>query len=148
MKLSFVTTGKIKSPECKNLVDYYLKLTGKFADVEHIVIYPTQDRDAYFLNWLEKRSPRAFLTLLDERGKIFESREFAKRVEKIQDSSPSEWIILCGFEHGFGEAVKNRAGLVWSLSSLTFPHEMAAAIAAEQIFRAFTILKKHPYHND
>ena len=148
MKLSFVTTGKIKSTECKNLVDYYLHLTGKFADVEHIVINPSQNRDEFVLAWLEKRSPRAFLTLLDESGKSFESREFAGRVEKIQDSSPSEWIILCGFEHGFGESVKKRAGLIWSLSPLTFPHEMAAAIAAEQIFRAFTILKKHPYHND
>lgn len=154
MKIVFVTVGKFKSPECEALAARYLKLASKFATIERIELQlargASEERaqDAALERLLEKRGARAQLTVLDERGKSFTSRELATRVEKIKDGSHSEWIIAVGGAHGYGDELAARAQLRWSLSPLTLPHELAAAVAAEQVFRALAILNKHPYHND
>lgn len=153
MKVAVVTVGKFKSDELQTLVGYYFKLSSKFAQFEHVELsFPKgsteqSSQDQALLKLLEKRGSRAFLTLLDERGKLFSSREFASRIEKIKDGSYSEWIIAVGGAHGYGEALKSRAQLLWSLSPLTMAHELATAVAAEQLFRGFSILHGHPYHN-
>jgi 23S rRNA (pseudouridine1915-N3)-methyltransferase len=86
--------------------------------------------------------------VLDERGKSFKSREFSDRIEKIKNGSYTEWIIAVGGAHGYGESVTSRAQLLWSLSTLTFAHELALVVATEQVYRGLTILAGHPYHND
>lgn len=154
MKITLVTVGRFKSPELDKIVAHYLKLASKFVqiDLEPLSLaknVPEQQAGDFALaKYLEKKGSRVFLTLLDERGKQFTSREFASRVEKIKDASHSDWVIAVGGAHGYGEELKKRAGFLWSLSSLTFAHELATAVAAEQIFRAFSILNNHPYHND
>lgn len=155
LKITLVTIGRFKSQECKHLVDHYVKLSGKFAAVEVQELAPSkgvserQAQDQALLKWLEKRGPRVHLTVLDERGKTFTSREFATRVvEKIKDGSFTEWVIAVGGAHGYGDEVRARAQLLLSLSSLTFAHEIALVVCAEQIFRALSILNNHPYHND
>lgn len=154
MKICLLTVGRFKSSECENLTHHYAKLASKFAATEIIELslargLPEQQaQDQAMLRFLEKRGVRSFLTLLDERGKTFTSREFAARVEKIKDGSFTEWLIAVGGAHGYGEAVQAKAQLLWSLSPLTFAHEIATIVAAEQVFRALAILNKHPYHND
>lgn len=146
VKISFLVVGKFKSSECEELVEHYLKLASKFAAIE--VVELDEDQDSALAKWIAKRGSRAFLTLLDERGKTFTSREFAARVEKIRDGSHSEWVIAVGGAHGYNDELKAKAQLLWSLSPLTYPHELASAVAAEQVFRALSILSRHPYHND
>ncbi|MBI3542220.1 MAG: 23S rRNA (pseudouridine(1915)-N(3))-methyltransferase RlmH [Deltaproteobacteria bacterium] len=154
MKITLATIGRFKSAECERLVANYLKLAGRFATFEHAELAApkgvpeSESQDAALERFLEKRGSRVFLTLLDERGKPFESRDFAARVEKIKDGSFTEWVIAVGGAHGYGPELKARAQLQWSLSPLTFPHELAAAVAAEQVYRALTILAGHPYHNN
>lgn len=151
LKITFVTIGRFKSDECHTLVHHYLKLATKFAAVELVELPAARsstEQDQILLKWLEKRGARTHLTLLDERGKTFSSREFATRVEKIKDGSYSEWIVAVGGAHGYSEAVKSKAQLLWSLSPLTFAHELALVVSAEQVFRALTILANHPYHNE
>ena len=152
MRIVFVTLGRFKSDACEQLFNHYLKISGRFADVTHEALASrardAEERDAAVLEWLDRRGARAYLTALDENGAAMGSRAFAAQVEKIRDCSPSEWIVLCGAEHGFGESVKARARQVLSLSSFTFPHELAAVVASEQVFRALSILNRHPYHND
>ncbi|MBI3556478.1 MAG: 23S rRNA (pseudouridine(1915)-N(3))-methyltransferase RlmH [Deltaproteobacteria bacterium] len=156
MKICLATIGQFKSQEYERLAANYVKLAGKFAGVEAELLHlpvpkgvpEHETQNEALTRLLEKRGARAFLTLLDERGKSFTSREFAKRVEKIKDGSHSEWIIAVGGAHGYDDTLKTRAQLLWSLSPLTFPHELAAAVAAEQVFRALSILSNHPYHND
>ncbi|MBI2604641.1 MAG: 23S rRNA (pseudouridine(1915)-N(3))-methyltransferase RlmH [Deltaproteobacteria bacterium] len=151
MRIVFVTLGRFKSDACERLFVHYLKLMGRFADASHESLATrgrdAEERDAAVLEWLDRRGARACLTVLDEKGHAMDSRAFASHVEKIRDSSPSEWIVLCGAEHGFGESVKARARQVLSLSAFTFPHELAAVVASEQVFRALSILSRHPYHN-
>lgn len=151
MRIVFATVGRFKSDACERLFIHYLKLLGRFADVSRESLAARgrdgEERDASVLAWLDRRDARAYLTVLDEKGDAADSLAFAARVEKIRDASPSEWIVLCGAEHGFGESVKARARQVLSLSPFTFPHELAAVVASEQVFRALSILNRHPYHN-
>jgi 23S rRNA (pseudouridine1915-N3)-methyltransferase len=148
VNIVFAHVGRFKSEECERLVENYLKLAGKFAHIEKVSLSEREGQDRALSKWLEKRGSRTYLTILDERGKSFTSRELAARVEKIRDGSHSEWVIAVGGAHGYGSELQSRAQLLWSLSPLTFPHDLAAAVAAEQIFRSLAILNKHPYHND
>lgn len=155
LKITLVTIGRFKSHECKALVDHYVKLAGKFASVEVQELplpkgaQENRAQDQALLKWLEKRGSRVHLTVLDERGKTFTSREFAARVvERVKDGSFTEWVIAVGGAHGYGDEVRARAQLLLSLSALTFAHEIALVVCAEQVFRALSILNNHPYHND
>ena len=119
----------------------------RYEDLEWVEISGADPSDV--LNkWLSKRSSRYFLCLLDEKGKSFSSREFSSKFEKIKSSSHTEVIFSVSGPHGFSEELKAKAQLLWSLSPMTFAHELACVVAAEQIYRALTILAGHPYHND
>lgn len=149
--------GRFKSAECDSLVERYLKLAGKFAAIERAELTPVRGlpetraaeaQDLALERFLDKRSPRSHLTILDEKGRSFTSRALAAQVEKLKDASLPEWLLAVGGAHGYGARLSARAKLLWSLSPLTLPHELAATVAAEQVFRALSILHKHPYHND
>jgi 23S rRNA (pseudouridine1915-N3)-methyltransferase len=145
--LSFITPEKIKNPELKSLSQYYLKLISKFSQVqEHFI-----DSDESLVEWIEKRkkNKNIYVIILHEKGKLFSgSRDFANHLQKVIDSGISECVFILGGAHEFGKEVQALATLKWSLSSLTLAHEMAYVVTTEQIFRAFTILNRHPYHND
>ena len=78
----------------------------------------------------------------------FTSEDLAKRFEKLLDSGTRKLQILIGGPDGFSEAEMKRLkpDLRWSFGSLTLPHELAAVVAGEQIYRALTIIRKIPYH--
>jgi 23S rRNA (pseudouridine1915-N3)-methyltransferase len=88
-----------------------------------------------------------FVILLDEKGKQYSSRGFASQINErlIRDSSI---VFVIGGAFGFSDKVYQRANMIWSLSSLTFPHHMVRTIFLEQLYRSFTILKGERYHND
>ena len=88
-----------------------------------------------------------YLVLLDEQGKSWSSVEFSKWIEKKLQSQQKRIIFLIGGAYGFSEDVYSRANEQWSLSKLTFSHQMIRLFAVEQIYRAMTIIKNEPYHN-
>ncbi|MEL7312789.1 MAG: 23S rRNA (pseudouridine(1915)-N(3))-methyltransferase RlmH [Pseudomonadota bacterium] len=97
---------------------------------------------------LRKRfDPAARVVLLDERGQKFRSRDFASQVGSIRDRGHDLALVLGGPD-GFGDVVRQNAEALWSLSSLTMPHELARLVLVEQLYRAHTILEGHPYHRD
>ena len=89
-----------------------------------------------------------FVVLLDEHGEEFRSVEFAKKLEKRISSSGKNIIFVIGGAYGFSDAVYDRCDAKLSLSRLTFSHQMARTIFAEQLYRAFTIMKGEPYHHE
>lgn len=97
---------------------------------------------------LARLSPGDFLVLLDERGKQFTSVELARWMEQQLASSHRRLIFLIGGAFGFSSEVYARANAQLSLSRLTFSHQMARLFLLEQLYRAMTILKNEPYHND
>jgi 23S rRNA (pseudouridine1915-N3)-methyltransferase len=88
-----------------------------------------------------------FVILFDERGKNFSSEEFSKKLEMILSSSKKRAVFIIGGAYGVSDEVRQRAQLVVSLSPMVMNHLLAQTVALEQIYRAFTILKKLPYHN-
>ena len=88
-----------------------------------------------------------YLILLDERGKEFHSIGFAEHLNKLE-GKVNHVIFVIGGPYGFSEAVYSRANEKFSLSKLTFSHQLIRLLFMEQIYRSFTILKGEPYHHE
>ena len=86
------------------------------------------------------------LVALDSRGTLWTSEELAEFVRTHQQRGTQELIFAIGPADGWSESLLKRAAQRFSLGRVTLPHELARAVAAEQIYRAFTILNNHPYH--
>ena len=87
------------------------------------------------------------LVLLDENGKEHSSEQFAVWFQKRQNQGLKHMAFLIGGPYGFAESIKSKAKEKMSLSKMTFSHQMVRVFAAEQIYRAQTILKGDPYHH-
>ena len=88
----------------------------------------------------------AVLVTLDRRGKILDSHAFAQRIERWRDDSVADVAFLIGGADGHTDALLKRAALVLSFGAMTWPHLLARAMLAEQIYRAQQLLAGHPYH--
>ncbi len=88
------------------------------------------------------------LILLDENGKQMTSRDFSAFLEKQMMTGSRRLVFVIGGAWGFSDEVYKRADVKLSLSSMTFSHQMARLLFTEQLYRAMTILKNEPYHND
>lgn len=97
---------------------------------------------------LEKKGGRttALLVLLDSRGKPWATENFAAWLRKQRDEGARQIVFAIGPADGWSEAARAKAGLLLSLGAMTLPHELAAVVITEQIYRAFTIVEGHPYH--
>jgi len=106
------------------------------------------DSEATLFAWLDRQSTRTAptLILLDSRGEQLSSEAFAARLGRLRDSGTQLLVLAIGPANGWSDAARSRAGLVASFGSITLPHELARAVLAEQVYRAFTILAGHPYH--
>ncbi len=101
------------------------------------------EREAQAL--VDRLGPRETLVCLDGRGRELSSEELAARLARWREEG-RDVAFAIGGDEGHAEAVRRRAELVWSLSRLTFPHRLARLVVAEQIYRAFAILHREPYH--
>ncbi len=88
-----------------------------------------------------------YLILLDERGKQFSSDELAVFIEDRSKESVKNLIFLIGGAYGIDKSVLDRANKTWSLSKLTFPHQLVRLLLAEQLYRACSIMKNEKYHH-
>jgi len=86
--------------------------------------------------------------LLDEKGEPLSSMRFAKQLEVWRDSGVREARFLIGAANGFDEAERDRADLLLAFGTATWPHLMARAMLAEQLWRATSIIANHPYHRE
>ncbi len=96
---------------------------------------------------LKKIDPSDYVVLLDERGKEFTSQGFANYIQSHMLSGVKNLVFVIGGAYGFSGDVYARQNAKIALSQLTFPHIMTRVIFAEQLYRAFTILKGEPYHH-
>lgn len=97
---------------------------------------------------LRQVGPQDILVLLDEHGHEYRSLEFADHLQKLMARGAKTLVFAIGGAYGFSEAVYNRSQEKISLSRMTFSHQMVRTIFAEQLYRAFTILKGEPYHHE
>lgn len=90
----------------------------------------------------------AALAVFDERGKPAGSRDFAAFIARERDAGRKALCFAIGGSDGLAPAVRDRARAVFSFGAMTIPHQLVRVLAAEQIYRALTILSGHPYHRD
>ena len=139
MLLHIVARGKIgRSPEAE-LVDRYLKR----------ISWPTRMTELPDRGGKMPELPANSVTIaLDERGKPLTSTELAKKLEAWRDDGKRETRFLIGAADGHDDAQRREADLLLSFGSATWPHLLVRAMLAEQLFRATSILAKHPYHRE
>lgn len=140
MKLRLLMLGKTRNPALRGLIDDYLKRIGR-----HAQIAVSEVRDSKAALKILDADRAAAVILLDASGKSPGSEEFAHWLAKQRDSGIREIIFLCGDADGFPEELRQRAREKLSLSAMTFSHELARVMLAEQLYRAFAILSGSPY---
>ena len=143
MKLKIAWIGKTKDPAIQSLTTEYLKRISRYVEVEGL---PLAD-EAALLKLRDKSRPVHTLVLLDSRGKELSSEEFAEFLQDHQDRNPQPLVLAIGPADGFSDAARKAANTNVSLGKMTLPHELARVVLLEQVYRAFTILKGHPYHS-
>jgi 23S rRNA (pseudouridine1915-N3)-methyltransferase len=115
-------------------------------DRKHLNAEQIKDKEATLI--LEKAASANYIVLLDEKGKEFSSVEFAGFLQKTMNSGIRELMFIIGGAFGVAANVKQKADLTFSLSQMTFTHQLIRLLFAEQLYRAMTILKNEPYHNE
>jgi len=139
MLLHVIARGKIgRSPESE-LVERYLK---RIAWPVKVTELPESG------GRLPPSAESGVTILLDEKGETLGSLDFARRLERWRDEGRREARFLIGGADGFGEADRSAADLLLSFGRATWPHLLARAMLAEQLWRATSILANHPYHRE
>lgn len=140
MKIRFLMLGKTRGAEMNAILADYTKRISRSCAVE---ITEVRDADAAMKKLDVDRARAAFL--LDARGKTYDSISFAKWLGELRDRGVRELIFVCGDADGFPEVLRERVTQKLSLSAMTYSHELARVMLAEQIYRAFAILSGSPY---
>jgi 23S rRNA (pseudouridine1915-N3)-methyltransferase len=136
VKVFLYFVGKPKDPHANALAADYIQRAARYAPARMSEIKP----DADF--W--SKHPSAQKILLDPAGRSLDSAAFAELFAK-GEMVGRDLVFVVGGHDGLPPAWRDRADLLVSLSAMTMPHELARAVLAEQIYRAFTILRGHPY---
>ena len=145
MKIIFLTVGK-KGGITDEGVSEYVKRLQKYTSIERVIL-PSSDKKKENEAILKYISDNDFVVVLDENGKELSTIELAGFLEKKMISGEKKIVFVVGGAYGLDETVIKRANIVWSLSKLTFPHEIAWFVLAESVYRAFTVIKGESYHH-
>ena len=156
MKITLLTVGRTDVKWVREGLDLYVSRLKHYIPFELVEIPELKNASALREEQikekegqliLEKLKPSAEVILMDEHGKEFRSVEFASFLEKKMTAG-RDLVFIIGGAYGFSEAVYARADSRISLSRMTFSHQMVRTIFAEQLYRAFTILRGEPYHHE
>lgn len=158
MRIKFITVGKLKEKYLKDGIKEYAKRISAYADIEMIEVMDERIPDKASLaeemlvkakegrKILDKVKQDDYMILLDVQGKEVDSIQFAESIEDCMLHGKSTIDFVIGGSLGHGEDVLTRANQRISFSKMTFPHQLMRVILAEQIYRAFKIIRKETYH--
>jgi 23S rRNA (pseudouridine1915-N3)-methyltransferase len=132
--------GKTRRAELRAVIDDYVKRIGRHSAIE---VTEVRDGEAALKKLDADRAATA--VLLDALGKNLDSNAFAKWLGELRDRGTRELIFVCGDADGFPAPLRERVAQKISISAMTFSHELARAMLAEQLYRAFAILSGSPY---
>jgi len=140
MKIRLLMLGKTRRPEMIAALRDYVKRISRTCPID---VTEVRDGDAALKKLEANRAATALL--LDAGEKSYDSAAFAKWLEEQRDRGTREVIFVCGDADGFPDALRERVKQRISLSAMTYSHELARVMLAEQIYRAFMILSGSPY---
>ena len=152
MKIKVAWIGKTKEPSIRALTEEYLKRISRYVQVEGVELRDEAGllamcgRQAAGKSGKAAAGGKSTLVLADSRGKELSSEQFANFLGDHQERNPLPLVLAVGPADGFSGATKAAAQSSLSLGKMTLAHELARVVLLEQVYRAFTILKGHPYH--
>ena len=156
MKIQFMAIGKVHEPYVKPGVDDFTRRTGNYYPAVWQVMPPPKNAGVLGEQELKKKEAELilgalgkedYLVALDERGKQMSSTQLAIFLQARANESVRQLVFLIGGAFGLHETVLKRANYTWSLSQLTFPHQLVRLVLAEQVYRACTIQRNEKYHH-
>jgi 23S rRNA (pseudouridine1915-N3)-methyltransferase len=156
MKIKLLQIGRTTESYLLEGIALYEKRLQAFTSFSCETVAPLKDASSLSTLQVKQREgelilakikPDDFLVLLDENGRTFDSVEFARQIEQLQVQSTRQLVFVVGGAFGFSEEVYRRARMKIALSEMTFSHQLVRLIFMEQLYRAFTIINKHPYHH-
>lgn len=157
MKILLIQVGKTDNGYLVEGINHYNSLTSKMIGLNVLTIPDLKNRKSASQTE-QKRvegekilkivKPGDYLIILDERGEQHNSIGFAEMIDKIIMGSFKRIVFVIGGPYGFSDEIYSAANRKVSLSKLTFSHQLVRLLFAEQLFRAFTLIKGIPYHNE
>ena len=156
MKLTLLTVGKTDVRWVRDGLDLYVSRLKHYVPFSLVEIPELKNASALSQDQIKEREgelilaalkPSDEVVLLDEHGKQFRSVEFAQHLQERMNRG-RDLVCVVGGAYGFSQKVYDRAPGRLSLSPMTFSHQMVRTVFAEQLYRAFTILRGEPYHHE
>ena len=157
MELKLVTVGKTDVKWVKDGLDLYVSRLRHYVPFTLVEIPQLKNVSALTQEQIKEREGDLILKqlasgdsviLLDERGKEYRSVEWAEWIRQRLARGGKALVFVIGGAYGFSQAVYERAEGMVSLSKMTFSHQMVRTVFAEQLYRAFTIIRGEPYHHE
>lgn len=157
MKITLLTVGKTDKDWVRQGLDIYVSRLKHYIPFSIVEIPELKNVSALTKEQIKNKEAELILKnirqtddviLLDERGKEYTSVELARIIQDKISYAGKDIVFIIGGAYGFADSVYQRAGSKISLSKMTFSHQMVRAIFAEQLYRAFTIMRGEPYHHE
>ncbi|HIZ86938.1 MAG TPA: 23S rRNA (pseudouridine(1915)-N(3))-methyltransferase RlmH [Candidatus Coprenecus pullistercoris] len=157
MKVTLITTGKTAFDYIKDGMAVYEKRLGRYLNFSRIEIPALKGTSSLSPEEVRKKEgelilrhikPEDRIIILDERGDRYTSLEWAAHMGRLMDSGTKSIVFVIGGAYGFSDKVRSAAHESLSLSDMTFSHQIIRLFFEEQLYRAMTILKGEPYHNE
>lgn len=157
MKILVLFTGRTQGNVYPGLINEYAQRLSHYIpfQIEEIpdlkntkALSEEQQKEREADQVLERLQGGDQLVLLDERGREMTSRDFSQWMEQKLQTVPKRLVLLIGGPYGFSPRIYQAAQGKISLSKMTFSHQMVRLFLVEQIYRAFTIIRREPYHHD
>lgn len=145
MKIHIITVGEPKLSFAKEGFNFYVQRLSRFHDV---YISHVRDDNRYEQKILDLTKKVNYTFACDEKGTSYTSREFSQKISTLGTQGNSSLAFLIGGPDGHTYAIKDRANQLFSLGSMTLPHDIAMLVLAESLYRAATIESGHPYHRN
>ena len=130
----------------KHYINYNTIVIPSLKNTKNIPVEEQKNREAEEM--LKHFAKAEYIVLLDEKGKEFRSTDFATFIQKQMNTGIKNLMFVVGGPFGFSNKIYEKASMKLSLSQMTFSHQMIRLLFTEQLYRAFTILKNEPYHNE
>ncbi|MEW6468151.1 MAG: 23S rRNA (pseudouridine(1915)-N(3))-methyltransferase RlmH [Bacteroidota bacterium] len=154
MKITLLATGKTREGYVADGIRDYTRRLRHYCPFEIIELPAPKGAQSEHMQKLREGeailkeiAPADVVIVLDERGKQYGSESFAALLQQFMNQSARRLVFVTGGPYGFADAVYSRAAMRLSLSQMTFSHQMVRLIFAEQLYRAFTIIRGEPYHH-
>ena len=130
----------------KHYIKFEIEIIPDLKKVKNLSVDQRKQKEGMLI--LNKVDATDQLILLDEKGHQFRSIEFSRFLQKKMNAGIKQLVFTIGGPYGFSDEVYQKAQGKVSLSKMTFSHQMIRLFLVEQLYRAFTIIKNEPYHNE